>query len=163
MTTPAEHTTRRGLSTTERTQAALAEHAAATAAELAVAARLGRSTVTRTLAALERAGHAVREPGTQDRAGRNPDRWTRAIPVEPPVDSTVKLRPGALDALVLDHLRSDGAVAQGPGAVAKALDRSSGAVANCLSRLTTAGHLRQTSDRPKRYAAVDLVATASAS
>jgi hypothetical protein len=155
MTTHAEPATHGGLSTTERTQAALAEHPASTPAELAVAAGLGRSTVTRTLAALERTGHAVREPGTQERPGRNPDRWTRTIHVEPPAGSTGKLRPGALDALVLNHLRSERSVPRGPGAVAKALDRSSGAVANCLTRLTTAGRLRQTSERPKRYVAID--------
>jgi hypothetical protein len=116
---------------------------------------LGRSTVTRTLVALERTGHAAREPGTQDRAGRNPDRWTRAVPVEPAADNVGKLNPGALDAIVLGHLRRGGAEPEGPGAIAKALDRSAGAVGNCLTRLTMAGQVRQTSERPKRYATID--------
>ena len=38
-----------------------------------------------------------------------------------------------------------------PSAVAKALLRSSGAVGNCLVRLTDAKQVRQESDKPRRY------------
>jgi hypothetical protein len=62
------------------------------------------------------------------------------------------LRPGELDGLVLEHVRSlDAAV--GPTAVGKALDRSAGAVANCMTRLVKAGQLKQTNKRPRRYKA----------
>ena len=39
----------------------------------------------------------------------------------------------------------------GPGAVAKALDRSSGAVGNCLVRLTDDKKVGQVSGKPRRY------------
>jgi hypothetical protein len=39
----------------------------------------------------------------------------------------------------------------GPAAVAKAIKRSSGAVANCMKRLAEKDQLRQVSDKPVRY------------
>lgn len=39
----------------------------------------------------------------------------------------------------------------GPGAIAKALERSSGAIGNCLTRLATANKVKQVSDKPLRY------------
>ncbi len=39
----------------------------------------------------------------------------------------------------------------GPAAVAKAIERSSGAVANCMKRLAEKDQLRQISDKPVRY------------
>ncbi|MEU2862639.1 hypothetical protein ACIQWL_42665 [Streptomyces mirabilis] len=47
----------------------------ATAAELALAAGLGRSTTGKALAILEEHSLAVREPGGHDGARRTPDRW----------------------------------------------------------------------------------------
>jgi hypothetical protein len=43
---------------------------------------------------------------------------------------------------------------QGPAGVAKALARSSGAVANCLIRLTEARQVSQDSEGPRRYSLV---------
>ncbi|UTI63338.1 hypothetical protein NBH00_18525 [Paraconexibacter antarcticus] len=136
---------------------------------MAAASGLGRSTVTKHLALLERAGHAHRNPGGQDGARKLPDRWTDIAAVgKPPTDPITaqapeaapgpittaghRLRPGQLDTLVLDHLHTT--VSPGPhapAAVAKALGRSSGAVANCLTRLAATGRLQQVSDRPRRY------------
>jgi hypothetical protein len=62
------------------------------------------------------------------------------------------LRPGELEAMVLDYLR------QHPGdlspiQVAKAINRSSGAVANALAKHAKLGtQVRQTSAKPRRYA-----------
>jgi hypothetical protein len=61
------------------------------------------------------------------------------------------LRPGQLDALVLDYIDSQGTDAVGASAVAKALGRSAGAVGNCLTRLAAVGRVRQVSDKPRRY------------
>jgi hypothetical protein len=91
-----------------------------------------RSTATKQLATMERAGKVTRTPGTRTPGTRTPDRWSL-----PTVD---RLRPGQLDALVLAHVRAS-AEPVGPVAVARALGRSSGAVANCLARRKVAGDL----------------------
>lgn len=62
------------------------------------------------------------------------------------------LKPGQLDGLVLTYLKENaGSGPHGPTTVAKALDRSSGAVGNCLVRLTKVKQVRQDSDKPRRY------------
>lgn len=63
-----------------------------------------------------------------------------------------RLRPGQLDGIVLEYLTAhanEGPL--GPGAVAKALGRSSGAVGNCLARLAAAGRARLVGEQPRRY------------
>ena len=63
-----------------------------------------------------------------------------------------RLKAGGLEPLVLEYLKKNADSApHGPTAVAKALDRSSGAVGNCLTRLTAAEKVRQTSEKPRRY------------
>jgi hypothetical protein len=63
-----------------------------------------------------------------------------------------RLKPGQLDGLVLAYLKENADTApHAPTAVAKALERSSGAVGNCLVRLTEAKKVRQVSDKPRRY------------
>ena len=53
---------------------------------------------------------------------------------------------------MLAYLKENaGSAPHGPTTVAKALDRSSGAVGNCLVRLTKAKQVRQDSDKPRRY------------
>jgi nitric oxide reductase NorQ protein len=65
-----------------------------------------------------------------------------------------RLRPGELDALVLEFVNADeNDTPLGVAAVAKALGRSAGAVGNCLARLATAGKLEQVSEHPRRYSA----------
>ena len=59
--------------------AALTAQPDATAAELADAAGVGRSTATRTLALLEEAGVAARTAGGREGARRLPDRWRSVI------------------------------------------------------------------------------------
>jgi len=63
-----------------------------------------------------------------------------------------RLRPGELDALVLAYMGKNGA--DGPltaSAIAKGIDRSSGAVANCLRRLTKAKKVKQAKKAPRAY------------
>ncbi len=63
-----------------------------------------------------------------------------------------RLRPGELDALVLAHLKKRGD--DGPltaSAIGKGIERSSGAVANCLLRLVKAKMVRQAKRKPRAY------------
>jgi hypothetical protein len=63
-----------------------------------------------------------------------------------------RLRPGQLEPLVLAYLKENAdSGPHGPSTVAKALERSSGAVGNCLVRLAEAKKVRQESDKPRRY------------
>jgi DNA-binding transcriptional ArsR family regulator len=133
---------------------ALASHRELTGAEIAAATELGRSTVAKALAALERAGMARRSPGGREAGRRRPDRWSVDSSDEPlrPDPSDRRLRPGQLDGLVLEFIAAQGNDATvGATAVAKALGRSAGAVGNCLTRLAAAGQVRQVSEKPRRY------------
>jgi predicted ArsR family transcriptional regulator len=128
----------------DKLREALALHPASTASELVEISGLGRSTVTKHLAALKRTGDAIAAEG--DRGGAR-SRWSLTGRRGQP-----RLRPGDLDGLVLKHVRGlDTPV--GPSAVGKALDRSAGAVANCMVRLAEVGQLKQTSKKPRRYRA----------
>jgi DNA-binding IclR family transcriptional regulator len=132
--------------TADKVLAAVTAHPGKTAAELADITGLGRSTVTKQLANLERDGHATGTPGNRDRGRRAPDQWS-------PAGQPERLRPGQLDQLVLTYMTDHATEApHSPTTIARGLNRSSGAVANCLARLTAAGQLRQTSKKPRRYA-----------
>jgi hypothetical protein len=133
---------------------ALASQGELTSAEIAAATGLGRSTVGKTLAGLERAGMARRYPGGREGGRRLPDRWSVGSTDErsPAGSSTRRLRPGQLDGLVLDFVNAQGTDAElGATAVAKALGRSAGAVGNCLVRLAVTGQVRQVNEHPRRY------------
>jgi hypothetical protein len=133
---------------------ALASETEMTGAEIATATGLGRSTVGKALAALERDATVHRHRGGRDGRRRLPDRWSlgragqRDDQARP---ATQRLRPGQLDELVLDYIDSHGTDAVGATAVAKALGRSAGAVGNCPTRLAAAGRVREVSDKPRRY------------
>jgi len=74
----------------------------------------------------------------------------KAAKVKPVVGE--RLKPGQLDGLVLTFLKKNSKSGpHGPGAIANALERSSGAVGNCLVRLTKAKQVSQDSDKPRRY------------
>jgi hypothetical protein len=63
-----------------------------------------------------------------------------------------RLKAGGLEPLVLAFLKKNADSApHGPSQVAKALGRSSGAVGNCLARLTKEKKAKQVSDEPLRY------------
>jgi DNA-binding MarR family transcriptional regulator len=64
-----------------------------------------------------------------------------------------KLKPNELNPLVLDYLKDN--AEEGPHSptdIAKALQRSSGAVGNCLERLTKDKKVKRVVDKPRRYA-----------
>ena len=124
------------------------------------------------LARLASLGEARRTEGGRDGARRLPDRFALAS-AEPKAtkDSTPKasakgdpsdsakptaprdrLNLGQLDGLVLAYMKKNSdSGPHGPTTVAKALERSSGAVGNCLVRLTKDKKVRQDSDKPRRY------------
>lgn len=64
------------------------------------------------------------------------------------------LPPGALRALVLNHLLAYPQQNFSPGEIARVLRRSRGAVINACQRLVELNQARQTSVRPQRYQAV---------
>ena len=65
-----------------------------------------------------------------------------------------RLAAGALQGIVQDFL-TEHPGEHGPTAIGRALARSSGAVANALERLVTAGWAVRTNDRPRRYRTTD--------
>ena len=65
-----------------------------------------------------------------------------------------RLAAGALQGMVQDLL-TEHPGDHGPTAIGRALGRSSGAVANALERLVTAGWAVRTNDRPRRYRTTD--------
>ena len=63
-----------------------------------------------------------------------------------------RLRPGELDGLVLAYMRKhkkDGPLTA--SAIGKGIERSSGAVANCLGRLAKKKEVRQAKRKPRAY------------
>jgi hypothetical protein len=152
---------------------ALADRPGATATELAAAAGIGRSTAAKLLAALANQGRVVRQPGGHKDGRRAADRWSLPTPsqdpgaptpataaspaaptpaaVQPPVGAG-RLRSGELRQLVLGCLAGHPGQALSPTAIATALGRSAGAVANALRVLAGQGAVTQTQAKPRMYA-----------
>lgn len=68
-----------------------------------------------------------------------------------PASASRRLPPGGLHGMVEDFLRANPDAEFGPGAIAKALVRSSGAVSNALDKMTATGLVVQTCPKPKRF------------
>jgi hypothetical protein len=67
-----------------------------------------------------------------------------------------RLGPGELDKLVLAYMRRHKQDApHSPSAVAKGVERSSGAVANCLGRLEKGKKVRLVQPKPRKYELVE--------
>ncbi len=67
-----------------------------------------------------------------------------------------RLGPGELDKLVLGYMRRHKKDApHTPSAIAKGIERSSGAVANCLERQEKAKKVRLVNPKPRRYELVE--------
>jgi predicted transcriptional regulator len=147
---------------------ALADRPGATATELAEAAGIGHSTAAKLLAILAGQGRVARQPGGLKDGRRAADRWTLPIPAatqdpsplapaeaaspakQPPTRSG-RLRAGQLRQLVLGCLAERPGQALSPTAIAKALDRSAGAVANALQVLAGQGAVTQAQAKPRMY------------
>ncbi len=135
----------------------------ATVAQIAVSAGVGRSTAGKLLAQLESDDEVCRTEGGRDGNRRLPDLWSLAgqqpaandVDAKPATDgkpSRGRLKPGELEPLVLAYLKENAdSGPHGPTAVAKALERSSGAVGNCLVRLTRDKRVHEVSETPRRY------------
>lgn len=154
---------------------ALAERPDASAAELADAAGIGRSTASKLLVTLAAQGRVLRRPGGHQGGRRTPERWTlitttattrdttaaspalaatpapQAVDVDRPPPAPGRLGAGQLQELV------EACLAQRPDqplsatAVAKTLDRSAGAFANALQTLASQGRVVQAHTNPRRY------------
>ena len=94
------------LTSEEAVITAMATNGERTTAEIAAAVGLGRSTVAKTLAGLERTGLARRSTGGREGGRRLPDRWSVGASDERSArgSSGQRLRPGKLNALVLDFV-----------------------------------------------------------
>jgi hypothetical protein len=143
----------------------------ATVAQIAVSVGIGRSTAGKMLTQLEGEGEVRRAEGGRDGNRRLPDQWSlasrQAAPGNDDGKSATKkpaaaagasataadrLKPGQLEPLVLAYLKKNAKSGpHGPTAIAKALERSSGAVGNCLVRLTREEQVREVSEKPRRY------------
>lgn len=139
----------------------------ATVAQIAVSAGVGRSTAGKLLAQLESDGEVRRTEGGRDGKRRLPDLWSLAskrpaangASAKPasatdgkPSGDADRLKPGQLEPLVLAYLKTNAdSGPHGPTTVAKTLERSSGAVGNCLVRLARTRQVREVSTKPRRY------------
>jgi predicted transcriptional regulator len=153
---------------TEALLGVLADRPGATAAELAQAAGIGRSTAAKLLATLVGQGRVLCQPGGHHDGRRAADRWTLPTPppspdpgapptaaptppAEPPPTEPGRLGAGQLRQLVLGRLAERPGQALSPTAIAKTLDRSAGAVANALQILAGQGAVTQTQPKPRMY------------
>jgi predicted transcriptional regulator len=155
---------------------ALEARPGARAAEIALAAGIGGSTAGKALTRLESYNLAYREHGERVGARRTADRWylraAEAAPEpaeaeataadqdtppeaadspEPTATAPQRLARGGLREMVLDHLRAHPDKDHTAPAIAKRLERSAGAVANALGKLTELGEARQTGTKPRTY------------
>ncbi|MEV0675909.1 hypothetical protein AB0I60_05225 [Actinosynnema sp. NPDC050436] len=176
--------------TEEKLWQALQDNPGSTAAALAVAAGIGKSTAPKILTRWERDNLVTRAPGIADGGSRPADRWSITTAEEPTDDQPTDEQPtddesggaheeqvdgetkpkserlasGALRGMIEDYLRENSGQDFSPNAIGKALDRSSGAVHNALEKLVASGYAVRTSDKPKKYslAAADAEAGTSA-
>lgn len=141
----------------------------ATVAQIAVSAGVGRSTAGKMLCQMESDGDVRRTEGGREGNRRLPDLWSLAGE-QPAADADTKtasatakatkdaaapargkLKPNGLNPLVLAYLKDNGDKPHGPSEIAKALERSSGAVSNCLVRLTKEEQVKLVNEKPRRY------------
>jgi DNA-binding MarR family transcriptional regulator len=142
-------------------------------AEVAIAVGIGHSTAAKRLAALEQAGKVRRRAGGRKGSRRLPDHWStvpvKTVPAKTTPESrsgnlpdTERLGRGQLAQLVLAELAANPDEPVGPARIAKALGRSSGAVANALERLVGTGEAALVATSPRRYQMADPARTGAA-
>jgi predicted transcriptional regulator len=119
---------------------------------------IGRTSARKYLVGLMAAGQVKRGPGGREGGRKRPDRFSVAkrrrasAPRKATKRSGRRLRPGELDGLVLGYMRKQAEDRPLTAtAIAKGIERSSGAVANCLARLAGKGAVRQAKVRPRAY------------
>jgi hypothetical protein len=107
---------------------------------------LAKGNITAALDGIEK----VREPAAQARRILKAAAKGKRRPARSPGTGT-GVRPGALRDLVQAHLYDNPDTEFTPHQISKALDRSSGAVANALDRLVQLGIATPTSEKPRRF------------
>jgi hypothetical protein len=90
--------------------------------------------------------------GTKKRIGANKSAVKPSRKAAPKRSKGERLRPGELDKLVLAHMREHkGEAPHTASAIGKGIERSSGAVANCLTRLEKSKEVRVVHQKPRAY------------
>lgn len=118
--------------------------------DIAAAVKIGRTSARKYLAGLKADGKVNRKAGGRDGRRKLPDVYS--LPEKPAKPKTGRLGPGELDKHVLAYMRKhrDGAPYTA-SAIGKAIERSSGAVANCLGRLERQEQVRLATPKPRAY------------
>lgn len=124
--------------------------------EVVAGVGISRTSARKYLASLEADKKLTRTPGGRQGRRQLPDQFSPVKGRRPAPKGTKgssgRLRPGELDGLVLAYLRQH--QADGPltaSKVGKGIERSSGAVANCLERLARREQVSQMAQRPRAY------------
>lgn len=142
----------------------LKEKGTGTVDEIAAAVKIGRTSARKYLAGLTVDKKVDRE--IDGRAGRRKLPDVFSLPGKKRTDKPAKrtpggakngrLGPGELDKFVLAYMRKHKEESpHTPSAISKALERSSGAVANCLGRLDEQKKVRLVKPKPREYELVE--------
>jgi predicted ArsR family transcriptional regulator len=146
-------------STDERILDYLKKKGTATVDEIAAALAVGRTSVRKYLAGLRVDKKVERNPGGREGRRKLPDVFSLSGGSSNPKSGGSKnrrLAPGDLDELVLGYMRRHKDEApHTASAIAKGIERSSGAVANCLGRQEKQKKVRLVKPKPREYALVE--------
>ncbi|HMJ74026.1 MAG TPA: FaeA/PapI family transcriptional regulator [Solirubrobacterales bacterium] len=139
----------------------LKEKGAGTVDDVAAAVKISRTSARKYLAGLTVNKTVHREPGGREGRRKLPDvfslpgkkrRGKSAKKATSSASKNGRLGPGELDKHVLDYMRKHKKEApHTPSAIAKAIERSSGAVANCLGRMEKDEKARLVKAKPRQY------------
>jgi hypothetical protein len=97
-------------------------------------------------------GKPSKASASKSKAKSTSEKSKTASAKTPNKDGDKRLRPGALEGLVLGYMkRSRKKLSVTSGVVGRGIKRSPGAVANCLERLEKAGKVKLTNKKPREY------------
>lgn len=116
----------------------------------------GSKAKPRTTPAKSKGGRAAGKSPAKSKAAKPKRAKPKAKEAKPKANRSGanRLRPGELDGLVIAHMRGrEEALPLGATTIAKGIERSSGAVGNCLERLAKADDspVRRAQDKPRTY------------
>jgi FaeA-like protein len=138
----------------------LKEKGSGTVDDICAALKISRTSARKYLAGLTVDKKVKRESGGRKGRRKLPDvfslpgtkRAGRSAKSAPKGSANGRLGPGELDKLVLAYMRRHRKSApHSASAIAKAIERSSGAVANCLGRLEKQSKVRLARPKPRAY------------
>jgi hypothetical protein len=142
----------------------LKEKGTGTVDEICTALKIGRTSARKYLAGLAVDKKVHRESGGRDGRRKLPDIFSLPGKKRPGKSakagsrrsSNGRLGPGELDKHVLAYMRRHKKSApHTPSAIGKAIERSAGAVANCLGRLEQTKEVRLVKPKPRQYELVE--------